>query len=138
MIKNQMYVNEVNVALSEPYLDFIGARWTEFDESDHRVVLEVSPHLCNKWEVAHGGVLMTLLDVVMARVCRLADARGRPAITIEMKSSFVRPGTGVLKAVGKCLHPGQSTAFAEAKVMDDLGNIVAYATGTFKYVNPKK
>lgn len=133
-----MNTSEKNFTVPEPFVAFLGARWLELDERDHRVVLEMSPHLCNKWEVAHGGVLMTLLDVVMARVCRLADLKGRPAITIEMKSSFVRPGTGSLKALGQCIHSGQSTAFAEAKVIDEAEKIVAYATGTFKYVNPKK
>ena len=38
-----------------------------------------------------------------------------------MKTSFVRPAEGELRAVGKLLHRTSTLAFCEASVFDDLG-----------------
>jgi acyl-coenzyme A thioesterase PaaI-like protein len=51
-----------------------------------------------------------------------------------MKTSFVRPAEGELRAVGKLLHRTSTLAFCEASVFDDGGHLCAHATGTFKYL----
>jgi uncharacterized protein (TIGR00369 family) len=92
----------------------------------------------NSWEVAHGGVLMTMLDVAMAQAARSALAHAPTdkagVATIEMKTSFVRPAEGELRAVGTLLHRTSTLAFCEASVFDDGGHLCAHATGTFKYL----
>jgi len=88
----------------------------------------------NSWEVAHGGVLMTMLDVAMATAARSMNLDGPGVATIEMKTSFVRPAEGELRALGKLLHRTSTLAFCEASVLDDAGQLCAHATGTFKYV----
>lgn len=93
--------------------------------------------------VAHGGVLMTLLDVAMAQAARTLHVAGEPlgpaVITIEMKTTFVQPATpeaGVLKATGHVLHRTRSMAFCEGHVLDGAGALCVHASGTFKYVRP--
>jgi uncharacterized protein (TIGR00369 family) len=92
----------------------------------------------NSWEVAHGGVLMTLLDVAMAHAARSVH-RDQPnfgpgVVTVEMKTSFMRPGEGELRCIGKLLHRSTTMAFCEASVLGDDGKLCAHATGTFKYL----
>jgi uncharacterized protein (TIGR00369 family) len=92
----------------------------------------------NSWEVAHGGVLMTLLDVAMAHAARSVHmdlpGMGPGVVTIEMKTSFMRPGEGCLRAVGKLLHRSTTMAFTEGSVFGDDGKLCAHATATFKYL----
>ena len=88
----------------------------------------------NSWEVAHGGVLMTMLDVAMATAARSLNLDGPGVATIEMKTSFVRPAEGELRALGKLLHRTATLAFCEASVLDGDGQLCAHATGTFKYL----
>ena len=88
----------------------------------------------NSWEVAHGGVLMTMLDVAMATAARSLNLDGPGVATIEMKTSFVRPAEGELRAIGKLLHRTATLAFCEASVLDGDGQLCAHATGTFKYL----
>ncbi|HEX5684782.1 MAG TPA: PaaI family thioesterase [Ideonella sp.] len=88
----------------------------------------------NSWEVAHGGVLMTMMDVAMAIAARSMNLDGPGVATIEMKSSFMRPAEGELRALGKLLHRTSTMAFCEASVFDADGHLCAHATGTFKYV----
>ena len=81
---------------------------------------------------------MTLLDVVMAHAARapgddgVAETSG--VVTVEMKTSFLRPGLGRVVASGRRLHRTASMAFCEASLVDADGQLVAHATGTFKYL----
>ena len=63
-------------------------------------------------------------------------------VTIEMKSSFMRPGlpgeSGQLVAKGRVLHQTKKMAFVESHVYNGNGELCAHATGTFRYVEPPK
>jgi len=87
----------------------------------------------NSHGMAHGGVIMTLLDVAMAVAAR-SDTPEHAVVTIEMKTSFVQPARGALVAKGRLLHRTRSIAFAEASVCDAQGRLCSHATGTFKYL----
>lgn len=100
--------------------------------SELRVAVNEAHH--NSWAVAHGGVLMTMLDVAMAIAARSVDLGGPGVATIEMKTSFVQPAEGDLRALGKLIHRTSTLAFCEASVLDADGKLCAHATGTFKYV----
>ena len=80
---------------------------------------------------------MTLLDVVMATAARSVD-NDMGVVTIEMKTSFMRPGKVAdgqkLVAKGLLQHRTRSMAFTEGRVYDADGQLCAMATGTFKYV----
>jgi acyl-coenzyme A thioesterase PaaI-like protein len=81
---------------------------------------------------------MTLLDVVMAHAARSPNQPGNPpdigVVTIEMKTSFMRPGLGRLLARGRLLQRTASMAFCEGSVFDAGDQLIAHATGTFKYL----
>jgi uncharacterized protein (TIGR00369 family) len=55
-------------------------------------------------------------------------------VTIEMKTTFMRPCQGLLTGKGRLVHRTKSLAFAEGTIFDQAGNACAQATGTFKYV----
>jgi len=120
----------------DPFIEFLGIRIVVEQELPGFLELDLVPSHANRFDVAHGGVLMTLLDVMMARACQAADALARSPITIEMKASFIRPGQGRLRCSGNCLHASKSLAHAEARITDAAGEIVASASGTYKYSRP--
>jgi len=121
-----------------PFVEELGLElWHAGDgTSELRVDLDEA-HL-NSWEVAHGGVLMTLLDVAMAQAARSMQHEGErfgPSVaTIEMKTTFVHPAEGRLVARGKLLHRTPTLAFCEGSVVDEKQQLCAHATGTFKYL----
>jgi uncharacterized protein (TIGR00369 family) len=81
---------------------------------------------------------MTLLDVAMAHAARSPNQPGQPethgVVTIEMKTTFMRPGVGRLVGRGHLVHRTASMAFCEGVIVDADEKIVAQATGTFRYV----
>ena len=121
-----------------PFVDLIGMELVACEAGAAEIALTLREELTNSWSVAHGGVTMTLLDVVMAHAARSPNQSGHAespgVVTIEMKTSFLRAGLGRLTAHGKLLHRSASMAFTEGSVFDEKGALVAHATGTFKYM----
>ncbi len=121
-----------------PFVDLLGFELLRFEHGEAELAVELREELCNSWSVAHGGVTMTLLDVAMAHAARSPGEDGQVensgVVTIEMKTSFMRPGLGRLVATGRRLHRTASIAFCEATLADAQGQLVAQATGTFKYL----
>jgi uncharacterized protein (TIGR00369 family) len=121
-----------------PFASLLGLQLHEHAGGRARVSVELRAELMNSFEAAHGGVVMTLLDVAMAMAARSMDAEAVGAITIEMKTSFIGAGSGTLSAEGRCLHLGKSVAFCEGTAHDAAGKLVASASGTFMLRHPAK
>ena len=76
---------------------------------------------------------MTFLDVVMATAARSVQ-HDMGVVTIEMKTTFMRPAVGTLVGKGRLMHRTATLAFTEGRVLDAQGRVCTHATGTFKYV----
>lgn len=119
-----------------PFLRDIGAEFVKMEGGEAEVSLLVAPRHCNSWGVTHGGVVMTLLDVVMSMAARSLEAESHGGITIEMKTSFMAPSGSIgkrVRATGKVSHRAKSFLFCEAEVWDGA-TLSAKAMGTFKLV----
>jgi uncharacterized protein (TIGR00369 family) len=121
-----------------PYADLLGIRLRSRGEGRAELELALRPELMNSWDTAHGGVIMTLLDIAMAVAARSADPKALGAITVEMKTSFIGTCAGTLVAEGRCIHFGRSVAFCEADARDAAGTVVAKASGTFMVRQPRE
>jgi uncharacterized protein (TIGR00369 family) len=123
-----------------PFIHLLGAQLLRFEEGESEISLDIRDELNNSWHVAHGGVLMTLLDVAMAHATRVPrgpeegpDPRG--VVTIEMKTTFMRPAQGRVTCVGKLLQCSTALALCEGTVFNAAGERLAHATGTFKFLS---
>jgi uncharacterized protein (TIGR00369 family) len=117
-----------------PFVEKLGLELHSFGDGRAELRCDLHEALLNSWEVAHGGVVMTMLDVAMASAARSAHPHGQGVATIEMKTSFMRPAEGELRALGKLLHKTTTMAFCEGSLYDGHGQLCAQATGTFKYL----
>ena len=116
-----------------PFVSHLGFVLHQFEDGLSEVAYTPLPEHLNSFAVTHGGALMTLLDVTMATAARSVSP-DMGVVTIEMKTSFMRPSIGALTAKGKLIHRTATLAFTEATVFDASGKGCAHATGTFKYV----
>ena len=115
-----------------PFVESLGIELHGYSEGHAELRVDLDAAHLNTWEVAHGGVVMTMLDVAMALASRSASPAGVGVAPVEMKTSFLRPAEHQLRAVAKVLHRSTTLCFCEASLFDDQGHLCAHATGTFK------
>jgi len=119
-----------------PFLHDLGVEFLGMANGEAEVALTLEARHMNSWQVTHGGISMTLLDVVMSMAGRSLDPAARGGVTVEMKTSFMQPGGRAgerLIARGKAVHRSTSMVFCEGELR--LGDrLVAKAMGTFKYL----
>jgi uncharacterized protein (TIGR00369 family) len=87
--------------------------------------------LCNPMGQIQGGFLCAMLDECMSVACMVASGMTCVAPTLEMKTSFLRPGLpGPLRGVGRVIKWGRTIAFTEGELYDGEGRLLAKASGT--------
>ena len=116
-----------------PFVTLLGFELVRFEGGQSEILYTPAPEHLNSFHVTHGGASMTLLDVTMAMAAR-SDLEHAGVVTVEMKTSFMRPSHGPLIARGKVLHRTATLVFTEGTVFDEHGKACAHATGTFKTI----
>ena len=107
----------------------------EVMEDDHAVVsLELNEDKRNVRDVAHGGIVASLIDVAMGTAAAGGNYSTwqRYVVTLELKVNYLAPARGSkLTATAKVVKGGARTFVVECRVMTDLGEECAMALGTF-------
>jgi acyl-CoA thioesterase len=119
-----------------PFIKDLGVEFISAENGRAVIALNLAPRHLNSWSVAHGGVLMTLLDVAMAVAGRSLDPEAGGGVTVEMKTNFLQPanaGTRLI-ASGQVFHRSNTMAFCDGEVRDTDDRLIAKAMGTFKYL----
>lgn len=87
----------------------------------------------NPMGTVHGGYAATLLDSACGIATHSKLAPGQNYTTLELKVAYHRPmtaTTGPIRAIGSVTSFGRRVAFAEARLTDDEGRLLASATST--------
>ncbi|MBK6613085.1 PaaI family thioesterase [Ottowia sp.] len=120
-----------------PFVHHLGFTLERFEDGESTLHFAPRPEHRNSFHVTHGGAVMTFLDVVMATAARSVQ-QDSGVVTIEMKTSFMRPAPALPSAAlvgrGRLLHRTRTMAFVEGSLFDPEGRLCAQSTGTFKYV----
>ena len=100
-----------------------------------RAVFEGNPdgRVYNPIGSVHGGYAATLLDSACGVAVHSRLAPGQAYTTLELKVSYLRGmtvDTGPVRAEGVVVSIGRRVAFAEAKLTDAAGRLLATATST--------
>lgn len=121
-----------------PFTEHLGVQLLEMTKEHARVSLERRPELLNSWGATHGGVLMTMLDLVMSWAVRGHYGIVGGVLTVDLSVGFMKAATGDrILAEGRVLHGGKSTAFCEGEARSEDGELIAKAIGTFKLLADK-
>lgn len=103
--------------------------WAKFE-------LPLGEHLYNRHGIPHGGVYASLLDTVMGYCgCYTGDPlRRRNAMTLSLNTNFLARPTGPkMIAEGWRTGGGRATFFAEGRITDEAGIVLATGTAVFRY-----
>jgi uncharacterized protein (TIGR00369 family) len=116
-----------------PFTEHLGVELVEMSRERAVVLLHRRPELLNSWGATHGGVIMTMLDLVMSWAVRGHYGVLGGVLTVDLSLGFMKASMGdKVTAEGRVLHGGKSTAFCEGEARDDKGELLAKAIGTFK------
>jgi len=121
-----------------PFMALLGVR-REFSRGGRaRLVVDTRPELENLIHAMHGGVVATLVDVVMASAAVSKIDFTRTAVTLNLNTSYLQPGRGRLTADGEVLElldASDDIVQCQAVVTDESGRVVARAAGSFRYLD---
>jgi uncharacterized protein (TIGR00369 family) len=117
--------------LKIPFLAHLGVVPEFAKDGKSRISLQLKPEYENSFGIAHGGVIMTLLDFAMGAAARSISEVPLGAMTIDMTVSFLRPSTGKIIVEGTILKSGKTINYCEAIVLNEAGEVTAKSSGTF-------
>lgn len=93
----------------------------------------------NPMGTVHGGYAATMLDSACGIATHSKLAPGQDYTTLELKIAYHRAitaDTGRVRAVGSVTSFGRRVAFAEARLTDHSGRILASASSTLLITTP--
>jgi len=122
--------------LKVPFAKHLGFSIDSLEPGIARMSCSIAEHMTNSWGTAHGGVIMTMLDVCLCMAARTLHPDSAGVMTIDMSTSFVDGGRNPLKAEARVLRNGRSIIFVEGEIRNEDGTLVAKAMGTVRARQP--
>jgi uncharacterized protein (TIGR00369 family) len=120
-----------------PFAQQVGAHGVESGGGRAVATVEVRPELTNSRGNAHGGLLVTLLDITMGSAARSLDPETTAVITVSINTNFLLAARGRITFEARVLHAGRSLATCECDARNEAGELVAKSTGTFQVRRPE-
>ena len=103
---------------------------------DGRAVIEyrVGSHMCHSGGVAQGGFVCGWIDAAMAHAS-LSLLPDMTPMSLELKVSYFAPARpGRVVAEGWIERRGRATCFAEGRLLDAAGTVLAKASSTIRLI----
>ena len=122
-----------------PFLSHLKILTETLGEGTARVSMPIEPHLTNSLGTAHGGVILSLLDVALCTAARTLHPESIGVITIDLSTSFIGGASGKkLYADARVMRDGRSMSFVEAEAKNEDGSLVAKAIATVRVRHKKE
>jgi len=116
-----------------PFIAHLDLVTEALGEGTARLWMPLPRHFTNSLGTAHGGVIMSLLDVALCTAARTLHPESVGVVTIDLSTSFIGGGKGDrLIAEARVLKDGRSMTFVEGEAKNADGSLVAKAIGTVR------
>ncbi|MDG1531334.1 MAG: PaaI family thioesterase [Paracoccaceae bacterium] len=131
-------MNDVSTPIEDEYefQKLIGYQLVEWEQDRAVINCPMKRKLSNRQGQPHGGMLATLMDTAMGYCGCFAggDEVSIHCMTLTLTSNYLsRPKGKMLIAEGRKTGGGKRVFFAEASVKDETGELIATASGSFRY-----
>lgn len=115
-----------------PFHRLCGLRVTDMSLGSAVVEVDINNKLTNTWHCVHGGLYATLADVATACAvyCDLDENTGVVTTDLDVRDIAMACEGALLRAEGRALKVGRRMAFAEARIEDGAGKLIAFGTAT--------
>lgn len=136
---NPAYIEALKQAVEKsPYPNHMAMGLEDIGMDRAEVVINLAECHLQPFGIVHGGVVATAIDTATfwSAFLRLPEDDG--LVNVDLKLNYLQPIIeGRLIARGRCLRPGRSISYAEAKVFDDQENLIAHGTSTLMVMQGK-
>ncbi|MTJ04574.1 MAG: PaaI family thioesterase [Sediminimonas qiaohouensis] len=119
-----------------PFQSHLGFSFAAWSTDYCRLELPLTPALMNRYGIPHGGVHAAMLDSAMGFAGCYTDDKDAPrlAMTLSLNVNYLGQARGgTLLAEGHRTGGGRKTFFADGKITDEHGTVIATGTGVFRY-----
>lgn len=100
-----------------------------YEDESCTVVVPVSSFMYNPHGALHGGIISLILDASMGHLCNKVVG---PAVTIEMKTQYLRPVKfGKIKCKAIFIKKGRKILSMKADMVDENEKLIAIGTATW-------
>jgi uncharacterized protein (TIGR00369 family) len=123
----------------DDFIGYNGPLWLKPQADGLRVGLLIEQRHCNPMGVCHGGMMMTLADMVMGMGCGFITKLRFPHPTISMNCDFIRgPKAGqFVEGMARISRRTRNLIFANCELTAD-GEVMLTGSGVFKMPDPDK
>ncbi len=129
---NEDYINRLMDLVNRSHFPQHMRMQLEAVSADHATIgLDTGACHLQPFGIVHGGAIATLIDTATfwSAYIRLPGDAG--LVNIDLKLNYLKSvNTGRMTAEGRCLRSGRSIQYAEARVLDAEGDLVAHGTST--------
>jgi uncharacterized protein (TIGR00369 family) len=116
-----------------PFVMHLGLTTESLGKGTARLSMPLPSHFTNSLGTAHGGVIMSLLDVALCTAARTLHPDSIGVVTIDMSTSFIGGGSGdKLIAEARVMKDARTMSFVEAEAKNQDGSLVAKAIATVR------
>ncbi|MEE9417222.1 MAG: PaaI family thioesterase [Acidimicrobiales bacterium] len=115
-----------------PIKEFFGMQLEVVEPGHARARLTMGEHHLNPNNVAHGSVYFTMADTSMGGATMSLLGEGWFCTTVDLQIRFIRPvSEGEVTCDTKVLKRGRTVVHLDSSIVDQQGQLLATAQGTF-------
>jgi uncharacterized protein (TIGR00369 family) len=115
-----------------PFVGHLGVEVDSIDDGKATLSVKLQPQFTNSFGSAHGGLIMSLMDIALCTAARSQHPDSIGVITVDLSLQFIGVGKDKLIAEARVLKPGRNTVFTEGEIRNVDGSLVAKAIGTVR------
>jgi uncharacterized protein (TIGR00369 family) len=113
-------------------------RLSEISMDHATVILNTDQCHLQPFGIVHGGAIATLIDTATFWAVFLKLPARAGLVNIDLKLNYLKSVvSGPMTAEGRCLRSGRTINYAEAKVLDENGRLVAHGTSSLMVLPDK-
>ncbi len=111
-------------------------RIIQFEPGRAAIEYRCGLHMCHSGGVAQGGFVAGWIDAAMAHAVMAKHGMDRVPISLDLKISYFAPtNPGLVIAEGWIESGGRSTLFAEGRLLDANGKVLAKGISTIRLID---
>jgi uncharacterized protein (TIGR00369 family) len=130
---NPEYIKRINAIVNTcPYFELISMKLVDVGIGYSVLEIDLAEKHLQPYGVVHGGVFASIIDAAAFwSVYFGIDDPDAGITTVDLKLNYLAPAaSGKLIASGRQIKVGRTLGYAEARVKDQQGTVLAHGTST--------